>query len=144
MSGRPQDPHRRFWAKVGVSTEDSCWWWNGYVNRKGYGRFHVSVEAGAVQAHRFSYELRHGSIPAGMTLDHLCRNRACVNPDHLEPVTNRANVLRGDGPTAENAVKTHCPRGHAYTAENTYRKPGSGYRICRRCGRGAAAARRAS
>lgn len=79
--------------------------------------------------------LERGSIPKGLTLDHLCRNRACVNPVHLEPVTNRVNILRGIGITAQNARKTHCKHGHPFTVENTIYKHGGGWRICKICNR---------
>lgn len=110
MSGRPQDPARRFASKVGVEVGSSCHWWLADTSAKGYGRFWDGTRH--VQAHRFAYERRFGPIPEGLQLDHLCRNRACVNPEHLEPVDNRTNVLLGVGPTAENAAKATCPRGH--------------------------------
>jgi len=83
-------------------------------------------------AHRFGYELLVGPIPTGLTLDHLCRVRTCVNPAHLEPVSIGENVLRGDTRPAANLKKTHCPRGHAYDAANTYIARG-GERHCRTC-----------
>jgi hypothetical protein len=84
------------------------------------------------QAHRFAWELLRGAIPDGLTLDHLCRNRRCVNPDHLEPVTAVENTMRGQAPHAINARKTHCLRGHAFDEENTYVRS-DGARICRAC-----------
>jgi hypothetical protein len=78
------------------------------------------------------YELLVGPVGADLTLDHLCRNRACVNPDHLEPVTIAVNVLRGESPPARNARKTHCPQGHEYTPDNTYYNQ-KGWRACATC-----------
>jgi hypothetical protein len=83
-------------------------------------------------AHRLAYELFVGPIPEGQTIDHLCRNRPCVNPGHLEVVDMRTNLLRGSSPTAQNARKTHCKHGHEFTPENTALKQGR-YRICRTC-----------
>jgi hypothetical protein len=116
----------RFWARVLIG--DGCWLWNGPKNSKGYIQF---ASASGTLAHRFAYEYFNGPIPHGMTIDHLCRNRGCVNPDHLEAVSNRDNVLRGIGQTAINARKTHCKRGHAFTADNIrhYR----GRRVCLNC-----------
>lgn len=106
----------RFWAMVKMG--DDCWEWQGYVNAKGYGRF--SPRPGVtVQAHRFAYQLDHGEIPDSLQLDHLCRNRRCVRPIHLEPVTNRTNVLRGEGFAAVNAEKAVCVNGHPFTDANT-------------------------
>lgn len=118
----------RFWSKTIIT--ESCWLWIGTKRTDGYGRFWTP--GGDCYAHRFSYELVHGTIPEGLTLDHLCRNHSCVNPAHLDPVTPRENVLRGDGPGGRNARKTHCIHGHAYTPENTHWRPGGG-RECRTC-----------
>jgi hypothetical protein len=122
----------RFWAKVNVTPD--CWEWTAALNVKedGYGSFGGNGQI--VLAHRFSYVLLVGPIPEGLTLDHLCRNRRCVNPDHLEPVTLRENILRGEGLTAKNARKTHCPSGHPYSGENLYVSP-KGDRRCRSCRR---------
>ena len=120
----------RFWAKVNRTAGDGCWEWNSHLNRTGYGQyFH---EGRAVLAHRYAYEDAVGPIPAGMVIDHLCRNHSCVRPDHLEAVTQQTNLLRGNTKASQNANKTHCPHGHEYTPENTYTPP-SGSRMCRTC-----------
>ncbi len=107
----------RFDAKHTPVPHAGCWLWLAALGTKGYGMFRTPK--GVMRAHCFSYELHRGDIPEGLLLDHKCRTRSCVNPWHLEPVTSRENTLRGDGPSARNARKTHCPRGHAYNAENT-------------------------
>jgi hypothetical protein len=102
--------------RVEVSGE-GCWLWPGYVSRKGYGMLRMTMSDGErrwFQVHRVAYTACVGPIPEGLTLDHLCRVRRCCNPDHLEPVTFTANTLRGSGPTAVNARKTHCIRGHLF------------------------------
>lgn len=101
----------RFWEKVTKTA--TCWVWGG-KQREGYGRFTVGGNGRDKQAHRVAFELLVGQIPEGLTLDHLCRNRLCVNPKHLEPVTNKENILRGTGPSAHNSRKTTCPQGHQY------------------------------
>lgn len=106
-----------------------CWLWTAKHNKDGYGRFAIRDKEFA--AHRVSYTLEFGSIADGLTLDHLCKVRGCVNYTHLEPVTMRINLLRGDTFQAANASKTTCVNGHPLTPENTrYTKSG---RQCREC-----------
>ncbi|MFI2349761.1 HNH endonuclease signature motif containing protein [Streptomyces sp. NPDC019443] len=128
----------RFWAKVKHDGPVSlrreapgrCWLWVGAIGARGYGR--IFVDGQTVPAHRWSYEAEVGSIQPGLVIDHLCRNRACVNPAHLEPVTNQVNTLRGIGMTARRARTTHCPAGHEYAGANLYVSP-RGDRRCRIC-----------
>jgi hypothetical protein len=126
----------RFWSKVdldGATADDDCYNWTGALDRQGYGQFWLGDRSGL--AHRVAYELARGPIPDGLTLDHLCRNRKCVRPDHLEPVTIKENTLRGTSPSALHAVKTHCHRGHEFTPENTFLKANGKGRECRECRR---------
>jgi hypothetical protein len=123
----------RFWSYVDRSGD--CWEWKGSHSRSGYGCFCFNNKRR--MAHRIAYEYVVGAIPAGLVIDHLCRNRACVNPAHLEPVTNRENVVRGIGGAllkARNASITHCPQGHEYTPDNTRldKKRSRNCRICER------------
>ena len=129
----------RFRSKIRV-TENGCHEWTGGRSRDGYGKFYEGDRLHL--AHRWSWQQANGAVPSPLELDHLCRNRACVNPAHLEPVTRRTNVLRGIGITAQNAAKTACPKGHPYAGANLYVNPAGG-RVCRECQRQKAAAYRA-
>jgi hypothetical protein len=111
-----------------------CWVYGGYKAPSGYGQIWVSDEKRPLMAHRLVYEALVGDIPEGLQLDHLCRNRSCVNPEHLEPVTMKINILRGEGLAAQNARKTACKLGHEFITENTYiRKDRPVNRDCRTC-----------
>lgn len=124
---------KRLSAKV-IINANGCWIWNARIEPNGYGRF--GYQGRMCWAHRISYELFKGEIPAGLDLDHLCRNRACVNPDHLEPVTRLENASRGiAGQVNRDRMlsKTHCPQGHPYSGDNLYITPKEGYRQCRIC-----------
>ena len=124
-----------FWKFVVLGGPDDCWEWTGGCNKDGYGIFHVQRITARWNrcAHRVAYELLVGQIPSGLTLDHTCTNTSCVNPRHLEPVTQRVNLLRGNTVNAVNAAKTHCIHGHEFTLENTYRRPDNGTRACKTC-----------
>lgn len=110
--------------------KSGCWIWQGHIDQKGYGQ--TSYRGKHDRAHRVFYIMFKGEIPKGKELDHLCRKPACVNPDHLEAVTHRINQLRGSSWVSKNYRKTHCPKKHEYTKENTYMNP-SGSRVCRIC-----------
>lgn len=119
----------RFWDKV-LGLDTGCWVWTACILHNGYGQFRVGPKH--KQAHRVSYTALVGEIPEGLQLDHLCRVRECVNPSHLEPVTGKENCNRG---LDHSANKTQCPKGHPYSGENLYIKPGRLNRICRICSR---------
>ena len=110
---------------VAINPETRCWEWLRRKNRWGYAA--AKRDGRTVEMHRYVYEQLERAVPAGLELDHICRNRGCVNPDHLEPVTHSENMRRGD---LANRRKTHCPQGHAY-AEHAYLWRGRRY--CRVC-----------
>lgn len=119
-----------FWSKAVIGSADVCWPWGGYLHPKGYGQF------GGRWAHRVAYELKVGTIHAGLVIDHLCRNRRCINPFHLEPVTVRENTLRGNGKTAEQARQSHCKNGHPLSGDNlSQSRGGRRERRCKQCHR---------
>ena len=122
---RERDPLKRIASKVTVSA-DGCWLWTSSVDERGYARM-----GGGALGHRVTYELVVGPIPDGLQIDHLCRVRNCVNPEHLEAVTCRVNLHRGETVTAMHAAKTQCVNGHDFTPENTY--VWRGCRHCRKC-----------
>lgn len=123
----------RFWSKVALDPS-GCWLWTTCKNN-GYGVFHINHRQS--RSHRLAYISLVGAIPEGLQLDHLCRVRNCVNPDHLEPVTRKENILRGEGFAAKNARQTHCINGHKFTPENTRNITQDGGRFvlrqCRTC-----------
>jgi hypothetical protein len=125
------EPALRFWKSVFKT--DKCWLWTGNKIPSGYGYF--SVRRNRFRVHRFAYELVNGPILSGLDIDHLCGVRNCVNPAHLEAVTHRDNVLRGNTFAARNVAKTSCPSGHPYDGENTYLDGRSRHcKICMRIG----------
>lgn len=140
----------RFWSKVNKDGSvparrpdlGPCWLWKPVPSNGGYGQFYLNGKPRL--AHRASYELFVKPIPPGLTIDHLCEVRACVRPDHLDPVTLAENLRRAkvwEGGAAAQREKTHCPQGHPYDEANT-RRSGSGRRHCKACAREQMARRR--
>jgi hypothetical protein len=137
MCDRPHEiPERvrlRFWSRVEVGPVDECWPWRLSTKAEGYGQIgwteggHDGRRFNAL-AHRLAFMLAVGPIPDGLTVDHLCRNPPCCNPAHLRLLTNAENAALNSW-----ALKTHCPQGHEYTPENTYRRPSKNGRECRAC-----------
>jgi hypothetical protein len=133
--GRKEPPLLRLISKTAFNTETGCWEWTASRTNGGYGA--VRMPGIANVAHRALYILLVGEVPDDLPLDHLCRNKLCVNPDHLEPVTQQENNRRAG------AARTHCAQGHEYTEENTYRRR-NGSRDCRACNRNRSAVRHAT
>lgn len=130
--GPPQDRFNRHWR---LNESSGCWEWTGCLSSTGYGSFGPGIngkKGKTASAHRWSYEHHKGSIPPGLELDHLCRNRKCVNPEHLEAVTRKTNTLRGESMAGRHAKQTACIHGHPFNEANTYRPPRGG-RMCRTC-----------
>lgn len=119
----------RFWEKVNKT--DSCWVWTAGAN-SGYGCFYLTGGRKSTPAHRWAYEKIVDTIPEDLVLDHLCRNRLCVNPEHLEPVTHKENILRGEGLAAKEAKQTHCKYGHSLDDAYILSGERRDCRICRK------------
>ena len=118
----------KLWAgAIAPASGDGCVEWGHSRSPEGYGRL------GGSYTHRLIYAELVGEIPDGFVIDHLCRNRICMNPNHLEAVTQAENLRRGEGISARNALKTHCPKGHEYDEENTYLRPDRPGRGCKQC-----------
>lgn len=119
-----------------IQITKDCWEWTGAHTSGGYA--HAIFDGKNVSVHRWMYEFLTQPIAKDLHIDHLCRNRGCVNPDHMEPVTPRENVIRGDSPALaaiKQLSKTHCPQGHEYNNENTYVHPITRGRNCKECRR---------
>ena len=131
-ASRPQNRPQPIWLRLlrhrQIDAETGCWNWTGRKLPNGYGRI---GERG--YTHRVVYEAIYGAIPAGLVIDHLCRNRACFNPDHLEVVTQRENTHRGDSPTAKVTVSGKCRRGHDFSGDNLWVSADGLTRHCRQC-----------
>lgn len=119
-------PRKQDLTRFVVDHVTGCHLWQGHIDKAGYGKVFRN------SAHRACYVAAKGPVPAGLHLDHLCRTPRCVNPEHLEPVTNKVNILRGVSFSAVNARKTHCSNGHPFDDANTYSPPRGG-RTCRAC-----------
>lgn len=124
----------RLWDRI-EETDTGCWEWIGPRNVLGYGRVYMRAFTGkvGVYAHRLIYELLVANIPDGLAIDHLCRNTSCVNPEHLDPVTDKVNLARGYSPSALASRATHCPQGHPYAGDNL--RMWKGVRLCHICKR---------
>lgn len=132
----------RFHSKYIPVTESGCWIWTDHLCRGDYAQFYIN---GALQmSHRVSYEIHIGPIPRNMEIDHICRVRCCVNPEHLRPLPHKDNVLCGSGLTAKHALKTHCINGHPFSGDNLQFKPNRNERVCRQCNKDRALAWRRS
>lgn len=134
---RAQKTLRNFLNKIAFAPS-GCWNWTGAKLEAGYGKFSVKATNGngnrpASFAHRISYMVFTGPIPDGLTIDHLCKNKSCVNPFHLEAVTHLVNLIRSGNRVGKHSYTSHCDYGHERTPENTYVTPSGKYKMCRLC-----------
>lgn len=129
-AGTVAEVAERFWAKVSGGDVETCWVWMGALGGHGYGHFNPPHDQ--VPAHRWSYASLVGDIPDGLVLDHLCCNKRCVNPWHLDPVTHQVNIRRA---LASDFSESYCAHGHEWAAEPPYIRPRDGKRMCRACRR---------
>lgn len=136
---KPRPASERFHGKYAIDPETGCWNWTGYVAEHGYGTIGETVAPGrsrSLYAHRISYEIHKGPIPEGLVVDHMCNNRRCVNPDHLQAITHRENVLRSPHPLFARRRVGLCIRGHDMTdPTNVYIRPDNGRKMCKACTR---------
>lgn len=124
---------QRFWPQV--EKTDTCWLWRGWIDKDGYGNIHgFGKQQGS---HRVAWMMLNGAVPDGLVIDHICRVRNCVNPEHLRAITFVQNVMCGEGPCARHKRKTHCTNGHELTEENVHLRGGGKWRSCRICERAA-------
>lgn len=126
----------RFWNKCSPDESTGCWAWNASLTSEGYGQINMRANYGTRLAHRVAWIALVSQIPAGLVIDHRCRNRRCCNPEHLQVVTQQVNAaigLTGLATGARNRAKTHCRKGHQYSGDNLYVHPTSKARVCREC-----------
>lgn len=130
-------PEVRFQTKYRIDEETGCWLWTGALNNKGYGTIGETIADYTTKhhyAHRLSYTMHKGPIPDGLVVDHMCNVRNCVNPDHLQVLTNRENIERSPSPIIQRRLARICKRGHDLADEaNVYRRPDNGRIQCRAC-----------
>lgn len=126
------EDHERFLRKISIDSRTDCWNWTAGKTSLGYGVF--SIKHSSYRAHRVSWAIFNGSLSSGLVLDHKCKNRMCINPDHLREVTRKVNTLENsNGPAYLNSIKTHCRNGHALTPDNLTSNKNE--RVCLTCNR---------